>query len=344
MRSDPVSVGVMGAGSIGCYVGGKLLAKRAAEVTLVGRARTRDEIAAHGLTVRGLEGAGERIPPAQVRYANDAAALATCDVILLCVKSAQTDEVGRALAAVCSDAETLVVSFQNGVRNPRTLERHLPPARVVPAIVGFNVVGRGGGVFHRGTDGPIVVERRHSARLTALIAALSTAGFVVEMHRDITPHQWTKLLVNLNNAVSALSGAPTRELLQSSAFRRIVAAVLAEGIRVLEAGGIAPAHLRGLPVGVMPRVLRLPDSIVRVITGAQMKVDPQARSSMWEDLSRGRLTEVDFLNGEIVALAERAGVRAPINQRIVALVHEAEAKGQGSPGLDAEALWGALRP
>jgi len=74
-----------------------------------------------------------------------------------------------------------------------------------------------------------------------------------------------------------------------------------------------------------------------------MKVDPEARSSMWEDLKRGRLTEVEFLNGEIVSLAEKSGVEAPLNRRIVELVHQAEEAGNGSPGLDADALWSALR-
>jgi len=339
--TERLHVGVMGAGSIGCYVGGKLLAHESAEVTLVGRERGKNEIAAHGLAVRGLEGSGEHVEAARVHYTTEVSELAPCDVVLVCVKSAQTAEVGRDLARVLSD-DALVVSFQNGVSNASALREHFGAARVVPAIVGFNVVGRGEGVFHRGTDGPIVLEDRGARHLTPLIRALEAAGLDVESHREIGPHQWTKLLVNLNNAVSALSGAPTQELLRSAGYRRIVAAVMGEGVRVLSAAGIRPAPLRGVPVGLMPRVLRLPDPIVRLITSAQMKVDPEARSSMWEDLSRRRGTEVDYLNGEIVSLAERHGVEAPLNTRIVALVRAAEAAGAGSPGLGADALWAAL--
>ena len=74
-----------------------------------------------------------------------------------------------------------------------------------------------------------------------------------------------------------------------------------------------------------------------------MKVDPEARSSMWQDLSRGRLTEVDYLNGEFVRLAEKLGMDAPFNRRIVGLVHAAENQGPGSPDLSADALWSALQ-
>ena len=73
-----------------------------------------------------------------------------------------------------------------------------------------------------------------------------------------------------------------------------------------------------------------------------MKIDPEARSSMWEDLSRGRLTEVDHLNGEIVRVAESCGRRAPLNQRMVEIVHDAEKRGSGSPKLTADELWTAL--
>ena len=64
-----------------------------------------------------------------------------------------------------------------------------------------------------------------------------------------------------------------------------------------------------------------------------LKIDPQARSSMWEDLQRGRRTEIDHLQGAIVRLAARYGASAPLSERIIALVRSAEAAKQGSPGL-----------
>jgi 2-dehydropantoate 2-reductase len=156
------------------------------------------------------------------------------------------------------------------------------------------------------------------------------------------PEQWTKLLINLSNAVSALCGVPTRELILSPGYRRIFAALVEEGVRVLRAASIRPAWLRGLPVSVMPRVLRLPTPLVRVVAARQARIDPDARSSMYQDLAKGRATEVDFLNGEIVALAERIGAAAPFNRRIVELVHDAERAGGGNPQLSAETLWAEL--
>ena len=326
-----LSVGVVGAGAIGCYVGGRLLAAGAADVVLVGRPWLRDELAAHGLTLRDLSGRETRV--ARVEVATELGAVAACDVVLCCVKSAQTAEVAAALAGVLR-RDAVVVSLQNGVRNPDVLRAALGERRVVPGVVSFNVVTPAPGVFHQTTSGPLML----GAPPPALTAALAAAGLDVEARPELAPDQWTKLVVNLANAISALSDAPTRELLRSPAYRRIIAAVADEALAVLRAAGIRPAPLRGVPLGWMPRVLRLPTPLVRVVLRAQLRVDPQARSSMWEDLARRRPTEVDHLNGEIVRLAEAAGVAAPLNRRIVELVRAAEAAGAGSPGLGAAQL------
>ena len=69
-----------------------------------------------------------------------------------------------------------------------------------------------------------------------------------------------------------------------------------------------------------------------------MKIDPEARSSMWEDLQRGRPTEIDYLQGVITEIADRHGLQVPLSRRIVALIRNAEAAGKGSPGLTPEQI------
>jgi 2-dehydropantoate 2-reductase len=335
-------IGVLGAGAVGCYVGGKLLAAGAAEVVLVGRPATGDELRTHGLTVKDFDRPAVTVPADRITYAGDPSALAGCRAILCCVKSAQTDEAAASLAPLLAPG-AVVASLQNGVRNAETLRRRLAGRRVLAGIVTFNVVARGGGVFHRATDGPLVLEAAGEPSARALIRALAATDIGVTERADLAPEQWTKLLINLNNAISALSGAPTRAILLSPGYRRVVAALLSESLGVLKAAGIKAARFRGMPLGVMPPILRMPTPLVRLVTSAQMKVDPEARSSMWQDLSRGRVTEVDYLNGEIVRLAEQHGRDAPLNRRIVALVHDAERRGPGSPELSADALWSALQ-
>ena len=274
-----------------------------------------------------------------MRFVTDPTALAACDAVLVCVKSAQTAEVAAVLDGILGPG-VAVASLQNGVRNAETLRTALGARPVVATIVEFNVVSKGEGVFRRGTDGGLIVERVAGGE--ALSAALRRAGLGVKVADDIAPEQWAKLLVNLNNAVVALTDAPTPVLMSDRTLRRVIAAIIEEAAGVLKAAGIPVARLRGVPVSWMPTILRLPDPLARRVLRAQMKADPDARSSMWEDLHRGRTTEVDFLNGEILRIAKRIGRQAPINAGVVRLIREAEAAGAGSPAMSPTALARAL--
>jgi 2-dehydropantoate 2-reductase len=82
-----------------------------------------------------------------------------------------------------------------------------------------------------------------------------------------------------------------------------------------------------------PHLLRLPDPVFAMLLGSTMKIDPEARSSMWEDLQRGRRTEIDYLQGLITEIADRHGLQVPLSRRVVALIKSAEARGKGSPRL-----------
>jgi 2-dehydropantoate 2-reductase len=315
----------------------------------VGRERGKREVAEHGLSLTSLDGDRVRIAPERVRFETvpSRETLGACDVVLCCVKSGATAEVARELAGALRP-DAIVVSLQNGVRNADVLRASLEQ-RVLAGIVSFNVVPKGPGSWRRTTGGPLVIERsraeppaaRELAR--ALSRALVAAGFEVERVKDVRALQWAKLVINLNNAVGALSDAPTRELVFSDGYRRILAAIMEEALDVLRAANIRTARLGAIPVGLFPRVLRLPSPLVRVVSRLQTAIDPEARASMWQDLASRRPTEVDELNGEIVRLAEARGADAPLNRRVVELVHDAERAAAGSPAMSAEDLWAALR-
>jgi 2-dehydropantoate 2-reductase len=107
----------------------------------------------------------------------------------------------------------------------------------------------------------------------------------------------------------------------------------------MKAAGIEPARIAGLRPALLPKVLRLPDWLFKLLARRMLAIDPQARSSMWDDLQRGRPTEIDDLQGAILRLAETVGTSAPMVQRITALVRAAEAERLGSPGLAPEQVF-----
>ena len=312
----PLRIAVFGAGSIGCRLGGALAG--AADVTLIGRPAAMAELDRAGLT---LTGPGDRRLHARPATAVDASAAAGTDYVLVTVKSADTAGAARELAPHL-DARSTVISFQNGLHNAELLATALPDRQVLAGMVPYNVVRTGPAAFHQGTDGRLMLERTASAERFAEVAR--AAGLPVELRGDMPQVQAAKLLLNLNNAVNALSGRPLREQLGSRPYRLVLARCQREGLAALRAAGLVPARLGPVPAGWMPAVLGLPDVLFRRLAAASLRVDAQARSSMWEDLQRGRRTEIGELQGEVLALAERHGLSAPANRRLLELVRAAE--------------------
>jgi 2-dehydropantoate 2-reductase len=334
------AIGILGAGAVGSYVAAALAATES-DVVLVGRRPLPVEVQTSGFVLEDLDGGTRRVDASRISYRTSVSALADRDIVLCCVKSGQTREAARGLAGVV-DRRCIIVSLQNGLGNADALRSELPGSSVLRGIVGFNVVERGPGVYRRTTSGPLVLEAATDDRVTSLAASLQRSGFEVKLSPDVRALQWAKLLMNLNNAVSALSDRPTQDLLFQAGYRRIMAAVVREALAVMKRAGIHPGRLTGLPTSWIPALLGIPTPLFRAVARRQLKVDPEARSSMWEDLTRGRPTEVDHLNGEIVRLAESVGVDAPLNRRIVEVVHEEEHRERGSPRLSAEQLWARL--
>jgi 2-dehydropantoate 2-reductase len=318
---------VAGAGTIGCFVGGQLAAA-GREVRFLARPRIADELTRHGLTVSDRDGIELRVEAKDLVVADDPAVLATADVILVTVKSGATREIAASILQF-APTEAIIVSLQNGVDNARVLQDALPGRQVVAGMVPFNVAALGEGRFHRGTDGTILID----AKAAALAAALCTPQLPIATHSDMRAVAWGKLLLNLNNALNALAGVPLREEIANRAWRRLLATCIDEALAALGAAGIRPAKVGALPPALIPSVLRLPDPLFRLVAAAQLRIDPKARSSMADDLAQRRSTEIDQLQGRVVAVAAQHGTPAPTNRAVMELIKTAETRGAGSPHL-----------
>ncbi len=318
---------VAGAGSIGCFVGGAL-ADAGRRVSLLARPRVIEEITSNGLRVTSFEGFDRTLKSSRLSLSEDPSIFNDAGAVLVTVKSTDTADIAS-LIAQHAPLDAVIVSLQNGVGNVSVLRERLPGRRVLAGMVPFNVIALGKGRFHRATSGDIVIEQDEAG--TA--AQLSVPHLTIRPADNIVGVQWGKLLLNLNNALNALSGLPLRQQLAQRAWRTLFADQMAEGLAAMKAEGIKPVASTPVPPALTPHLLRLPDAVFRLLLGRTMKIDPEARSSMWEDLQRGRRTEIDYLQGVITQIAERRGLQAPLSARIVALIKRAEAEGKGSPGL-----------
>ena len=290
-------------------------------MTFIGRPKIAHDIREHGLTVSDYTGWQRTLR--DVDFSCVPEPLAEADIILVTVKSGATAEAAREIAEHGRDG-AFVISFQNGVRNVDVLERELRGRfQTVSGLVPYNVVYLGRGEFHKSISGDLYTEDRPQTR--ALAARVGNGSAKLKLTDDMPALDWGKLLINLNNAVSALSGRTLLEELRERDYRRVLAGSMREGLKLLDRAAIRPATIGGIGPRLFPVVINSPDWLFRNVVLRKWKIDAKGRSSMADDLAAGRKTEIEYINGELVALADRLGASAPVNRKIVELVRSAEA-------------------
>ena len=311
---------VHGAGSIGCWAGAAWLAS-GLNVSFVGRPSVQKEITANGLTVTDSDRRRIELRPDEVDFSTSPKELKRADIIALCVKSNATEAAALEIGKHARKSAA-VISFQNGVSNVDRLKSALPAFTILHGMVPFNVARLGNGRWHKGVAGSLWAEDHEVTR--ALAERVGNGPGRLTLASDMKAVLWGKLLINLNNAVNALSGRPLLEQLSNRDYRRVVAASQVEALEILDKAGIEPAKIGPIPPRLLPHVIGAPDFLFSRLVLKRQRIDASARSSMADDFAAGRATEIEHLNGEVVKLASSLGRDAPVNAAIVDLVRQAE--------------------
>ncbi|ABD04929.1 2-dehydropantoate 2-reductase [Rhodopseudomonas palustris HaA2] len=294
-----MKVAVMGAGAVGCYFGA-LLAQAGHDVTLIGRPDHVAAIDAHGLRLETRDGESF----IALKAATDPAALDPPDLVLFCVKSADTETAGRALAPRLRP-DTAILSLQNGVDNAQRLSAAIGhPVIAAVVYVGTEMAGPGH-VRHHGR-GELLIGA--SAQSGVLAAALSEAKIPTTVAADIDQALWSKLMMNSAfNALSAVADMAYGRMFEVAGARDVVTSVIAECAAVARAGGVS------IPDDMLEKALALPASM------------PNQKSSTAQDLARGKPSEIDFLNGYVVRRGAALGIPTPTNLTLQVAVKLIEA-------------------
>ena len=299
-----MKVCILGAGALGCSIGGAL-ADAGSQVWLINRAQ--DHVAAinsHGLRMR--EGGHERI--VRARAAIDCHGIGPADLVIVLVKSFDTAS-AIADAAPIIGPQTVVMSLQNGLGHEEVLAAAVGLSRIVAGKTYVGGVLLGPGHVLGGTRGKQTIvgelDGHISARVQAIAAEFNRAGLETILSDNIVGTMWDKLLVNVSTgALAAITGLAYGALYDVAAVEATAIAAVAEAMAVAQALGVRLS-------------IEAPQ---QAWTMAAAGLSADFRTSMLQSLDKGSITEIDYINGAVVREGERLGIATPVNRTLVACI------------------------
>jgi 2-dehydropantoate 2-reductase len=302
--SLPPSLLLVGTGALASLFGARLAAA-GVHVTMLGS--WPDGLAAlceHGVRLVEADGVERAY---SVRTVSDPAECHGIPSALVLVKAWQTGRAAQQLAA-CLPADGLALTLQNGWGNRETLEQALSPQRVALGITTLGATLLAPGVARAGGQGPVTLGSH--PRIQPLADLLSAAGFDVRMAGDVAGLAWGKLVINAAiNPLTALLRVPNGELLARPEARELL------GLAAAEAAAVGRAQGLHLPF----------DDAVAAAEDVARRTAAN-HSSMFQDVQRGRPTEIDAICGAVVEAGEQVGVPTPVNRMLWLLVRAVSAQ------------------
>ncbi|GGB55003.1 2-dehydropantoate 2-reductase [Shewanella inventionis] len=318
-----MKIAIFGAGSTGCYLAGQLCLS-GFDVSLICRPAMKQTILANnGITISDYQGLLKTVmPQAMITDIEQApTAYAAFDVIFVTLKCHQISSIANTLIAI-THSNSSIIFMQNGLGSFETIKDALSHCHLLQGITPFNVLQQASGRFHKGTEGVFTFQQNNHTQ--TIQAAMQAQGFGCDFYQDITPVIYGKLLLNLNNALNAIADLPIKQQLSQRACRCQLAGAMKEWLAVCKAADIKLHQFTKVKPQWLPVILSLPDMLFNLLAKQMLDIDPQARSSMWEDIQAKRKTEIEYINGAVVRLGEQYGIKTPVNSAIVTSIHQLE--------------------
>jgi 2-dehydropantoate 2-reductase len=319
-----MKIAVIGAGAIGGLVAA-YLKKSGEEVVLVGRSQQVDAINARGLKISGVRGTETISLPALTRLDKP------YDLVIFAVKTQDMEE------AYAHNSEFLeqggfILTTQNGVQADNILSSHFERDRQFSSIVLFGATYTKHGEITFNFEGDWIIGRPLTPLdpATHQIAGVLGKAFKVVPSTDIMGQKYLKLFLNFNNCIPALVGKSMQESFADMGLCRLSVMLLKEGLDIVKKAGIELVSLPEFPrericgLGSMP-IDQAAGIINKTLTG--LSKEP-LYGSILQSILRGKKSEIDFINGEVVHLAGHLKLPASLNSRIVDMVHEVERTGK----------------
>ena len=304
---------VMGAGALGSAFGG-MLADAGYDVTLIGREKHMKPIREHGLRISGIWGSHViknmvAMSELNANYEPDA------DVVMLTTKSFDTENAMQELQPLIAD-DSVVISLQNGIGNEEIIARYVGKERTMggTVITGFEMPKHGEVevTVSAATTKIGELNNKITPRSRKIVAIFNEAGIPSDAVDNIRMHIWAKALYSAAlNPLSAIFKVEYGKLSNPHSFA-IIEDLIREAFKVAEAEKIK-------------LFWNSAEEYLEYLRREQIPLTEKHRSSMLNDIERGKKTEIDFLNGVFVALSKKHNIPTPVNETIVRVIKFLEA-------------------
>lgn len=318
-----MTIAVIGAGAIGGVVAA-YLKKAGEDVVLVARPDHAAIINAHGLKISGTR--GEEVFRVPVLSKMDKA----YDLVIFATK---TQDVEEAYAHNSDHLENgLVLTTQNGVQADNLLSSHFDQSRQLTSIVMFGATLLKPGEIVLNFDGDWIIGRPFGPinPTTHKTAEVLKKAFNVTVVTDIMGQKYLKLFVNFNNCIPALVGKPMQETFADIDLCRLSILLLREGLDILQTAKIELSSMPQFPVEKITGLAAMPiDQAAQILKNTLTGLSKAPLyGSILQSIMRGKPSEIDFINGEVVQVASHIKMPAPLNTKVVDMVHEVEMSGK----------------
>jgi len=295
-------IAVLGSGGVGGYFGGRLAAA-GADVTFLARGAHLDALRTRGLRIDSPKG---NVHIERTKAAADPSEVGPVDIVFFTVKLYDT-EAAIAMLPPLIGPDTAVIPLQNGVDSVARLTDAVGPRHAAGGTCYVSaVIAEPGVIKHTAMDHLIFgeVDGRRTPRMEALLEACRPAGFQSTLSSDIVVDIWTKFVrLSVLSGLTTVTRSPLGVICRDPQLFAMLKDAVREAMQVAHAKGIA-----------------VPATAIDDVAAAYTALPPQTKSSMLEDLERGRRLELPWLSGALVRIAREVGVETPIHSFITAVL------------------------
>ncbi len=314
-----MKIAVIGAGAIGSLLAG-YLAEKNEQVTLIARPAQASVLSRDGLIIEGVRERKLIKLPIGRRLDQKA------DLVILATK---TQDLEKAISENLAYLEgARILTIQNGIRAEKIVAERIGSDNLFSSIVMFGVTYLAPGKIIHNFEGDWILGRSNSATEQALaeIRKVSSKIFPSPLSDDIMGMKWLKLFLNANNCLPALLGKSMQETFKNISICRISLRIWQEGWELVSKAGIKMASLPNFSLERITQLISLPpDTSARIFSDIMTNLSKAPLyGSILQSIWRGRPSEIDYINGEFINLAVSIGQSAPLNKKLVQMVHSVE--------------------